>query len=92
MELPPLELSLLLLLLELALSRALLLIPYSSGSLDQSGFEEATVPPGFRDGLTGLGWLEELDSESLELDPDPEPELSESRAAPWEKGTVQFFE
>ena len=43
------------------------------------------MPPGFRDGLTGLGWLDELDSESLELDPDPEPELSESRAAPWEK-------
>jgi len=83
LELPAFELSLLLLLLELALSLALLLIPYSSGSLAQSGFEEATVPPGFREGLTGLGWLEELDSESLELDPDPEPELSESRAAPF---------
>ena len=43
------------------------------------------MPPGFREGLTGLGWLEELDSESLELDPDPEPELSESRAAPYKK-------
>ena len=51
----------------------------------QSGFDEATVPPGFRDGLTGLGWFEELDSEPLELEPDPEPELSESRAAPCNK-------
>ena len=50
------------------------------------------MPPGFRDSLTGLGWLDELDSESLELDPDPEPELSESRAAPWEKGPVESFE
>ena len=56
--------------------------------MDQSGFEEAAAAeaPGLREGLTGLGWLEELESESLELeDPDPEPELSESRAAPWEK-------